>query len=209
MVVQLNTNLKFVFASTNIGKLKEVELICKDLNWECISPTSLVDQFGPIPDVTEGEISYWENAKLKALHFYNWCNLYPVIADDTGLEVTMLNGKPGVKSARYAGENASMSQNKQKLLAELSCQSDLSCAFKCTLCFYNGHNFLTSNGLLEGHICTTSDGSGGFGYDDLFIPKLNNPQNFTLAKLKETSYKATHRYQAFVALKASIDFKVN
>jgi XTP/dITP diphosphohydrolase len=202
MDVQLSTNkLEFVFASTNKGKLNEVNEICSVLGLKCINPNNLVNKFGPIPDVIEGINSYQENAFLKAKSFYDWCKL-PCIADDTGLEVFSLNNEPGIKSARYAGDNATMTDNKKLLLSKLKYLDNKSAKFTCTLCYVDSNHCsyetaIFSNGEIKGYISDQEFGSAGFGYDGLFIV-----DNFgkSLSQLKETEFLDTHRYRAFSAI---------
>ena len=204
MGAQLNTNPKFtfVFASTNKGKLAEVSHICSKLNWACIDPSSLVSKFGPTPDVKEGVESYRKNAYLKAFEFYQWCKM-PCIADDTGLEVNLLSGLPGIKSARYAGDTATMQQNKIKLLTDMDSITDRSASFICVLCLVKESKLsyeqaIFAEATLKGRITSSPSGAGGFGYDDLFEVESHQPH--TLAELKEQNFTDTHRSRSFSEL---------
>jgi XTP/dITP diphosphohydrolase len=205
MGVLLNTNhnFTFVFASTNKGKLLEVCQICAELNWQCLDPNTLIEEHGQVPNVIEGIESYHKNAYLKAKAFYDWCKI-PTIADDTGLEVQCLNGLPGIKSARYASENSSMSQNKDKLLFDIKSSKDRKASFRSVLCFVSESNStfedaIFAEAILEGNIISSPLGSAGFGYDDLFEVKGHEPN--TLSKLKENHFTDTHRSRSFYQLK--------
>ena len=201
---------RFIFASSNRGKLEEVKEICQALGVaQVLSPNELVTTLGIPPEVEEGKDSYLENAKLKAQAFFNWSRTLqlPVIADDTGLEVLALGDRPGVCSARYAGETASMAENKAKLLNELSGIEDRRAVFRCILwAIIPAANTLPlelplstelsfgAEGLMKGSILTQEIGSGGFGYDSLVEVAGTNQ---TLASLKQGTFLFTHRYQAF------------
>lgn len=112
--------MKLLFATGNIGKLKEVKNIFIDLNVSVISPT----EFREMPKIIEDGNTFEANAKIKAEKIYNMYQL-PTIADDSGLEVKQLNNAPGIFSARYAGENCSYADNNNKLIKELESFSNL------------------------------------------------------------------------------------
>lgn len=202
METQTNHKLskKFLFASTNKGKLAEVNLIAKNLGLTVIDPSTLIEKFGPVPDVEEGIESYHTNALLKATAFFNWCGL-PVISDDTGLEVFVLNNQPGIKSARYAGVSASMTDNKNLLLKNLKDFSDRSAVFKCVLCYLDSeiqNQPIFSDAILTGYISTNETiMTTGFGYDGLFLVE---DRNKSLSILKEDGFLDTHRMRAFINL---------
>jgi XTP/dITP diphosphohydrolase len=126
-----------------------------------------------LPATEETGVTFVENATLKALDaarvFPGW-----VLADDSGLEVDALGGAPGVYSARYAGPQASDSDNRARLLKELlgSGASDWSARFRCTLVLAReGRVAASFDGTVEGKIIAEERGSGGFGYDALFVPE--------------------------------------
>lgn len=100
-------------------------------------------------------------------------------------------------SARYAGANATMDQNREKLLQNLSGIQDRKAFFRCVLCFYDGASTIFGHGLLEGSIVDSPVGTGGFGYDDLFMIQQHQQ---TLAQLKEETFFDTHRKRAFASL---------
>ncbi len=186
--------LKFVFATTNKGKLAEVQSIAQHVGFELILPDPA---WGPAPEVEEGTVSYQENALLKAQGFFQWCNL-PVVADDTGLEVDCLHGAPGILSARYAGKDATMAAHKQLLLSQIGKTAEPTARFRCMLCYYDGiHPPTFAEDTLEGMIRPQQQGGAGFGYDDLFEVQGHGQ---TLAQLKEGTFTKTHRFKAFQKL---------
>ena len=186
--------LKFVFATTNKGKLAEVQSIAQIVGFELILPNP---DWGPSPEVEEGTVSYQENARLKAEGFFQWCHL-PVVADDTGLEVDCLQGAPGILSARYAGKDATMATNKQLLLTQIGATPEPTARFRCMLCYYDGISPPTyAEDTLEGIIRPKQQGSAGFGYDDLFEVQGHAK---TLSQLKEGNFTHTHRFKAFQKL---------
>ncbi len=182
--------MKFVFASTNKGKLSEVKEISRHLGLELLE---IDPAWGHPPEIEEGIQSYQENALLKAKGFYNWCN-HPVVADDTGLEVTSLNGAPGIKSARFAGINATMVENKALLLSLLKTQTERSAVFRSVLCYFDGHTPVFSEATLSGFILDQEKGNAGFGYDGLFQVEGYTK---TLSELKSENFIETHRMKAF------------
>lgn len=158
---------KLFIASKNNGKIKEIKSILGELGIEIFS---LLDLHS-LPDIEETGKTFQENASIKAASLYDVVNV-TVLADDSGLEVDALDGKPGVYSARYAGQNASDSDNNRKLLEELKgVQPDSRTArFKCVLVLYDGVRKRTFDGVCEGMITGEPKGNEGFGYDPLFIP---------------------------------------
>jgi XTP/dITP diphosphohydrolase len=158
-------------------------------------------------DIVEDAQTLEGNARLKAKYVYDrlQCNVF---ADDTGLEVTSLNGAPGVHSARYAGEERSSEANIAKLLTALHGQENRSARFRTSICLiYQGqvHFF---EGIAEGVITTSRRGSGGFGYDSIFEPILEpsvreryGHQHPTFAELSASDKNRTsHRGKAVNAL---------
>ena len=130
----------------------------------------------PPPDPEENGATYLENAVIKASAFSRWSGL-PAIADDSGLEVAALGGAPGLFAARYAGENATFSENIEKLLVELgkSVLHDRSARFICVLAICDGDRLVhTVEGRCEGFIIEEPRGDGGFGYDPVFLPASSN-----------------------------------
>ncbi|MBR6014428.1 MAG: XTP/dITP diphosphatase [Selenomonadaceae bacterium] len=157
---------KIVIATKNLGKLKEIKKALENFPVEVLS---LAD-FENIPDVVEDGKTFEENAKIKAKYFSKKTGL-ACIADDSGLEVDALDGKPGVFSARFAGYHAEDGTNNKKLLEELEKISveESPADYRCALCFIDtdGKEILTS-GIVNGTIKKIPQGTGGFGYDPYF-----------------------------------------
>lgn len=187
---------ELLVATGNAGKVKELAAL---LSGSGIRLYSLQD-FPDIPPVIEDGATFADNAIKKATAAAKATGL-PVIADDSGLIVDAIGGRPGVHSARYAGEGADDGANNAKLLSELAGipQKERSAAFRCViaLCMPQGE-CQTFTGELGGMILTAPSGSGGFGYDPLFmVPEYG----MTLAELPlEVKNRISHRGRAFVEL---------
>ena len=161
--------MKTVLASGNAGKLKELRAILAPLGLELVAQSAL-----GIDSPPETGITFLENALIKARHASQVSGL-PALADDSGIEVDALDGRPGVRSARFAGEQASDADNLHKLLAELH---DVPMEFRqaryhCVIAFVRRHDDpqpIVAHGTWEGRIAPEPRGSGGFGYDPIFIP---------------------------------------
>ena len=169
------------------------------MDWEFYSLQDLgIDS--PIEDGS----TFYENALIKAKHAATISG-YPAIADDSGLCVDSLNGAPGIKSARYAGENASDAENNLKLLNSLRNQSQRNAAFVACLVFFDPNSKeipLSAEGRLEGEIAKNSHGKDGFGYDPIFFI---SDENKTLAELgKDYKNKNSHRAIATKILLAKL-----
>lgn len=162
--------MRLVFASNNAHKLAEVQSIMP----AGIEVLSLHD-IGFEHEIDETGTTLEENSAIKAEAVYQWivenghCTLNGVFADDTGLEIDALGGKPGVYTARWAGEPAA---NRKKALAELAGKEDRSAQFRTviTLIKASGERIAVS-GIVRGRIATEEYGEGGFGYDPVFIPE--------------------------------------
>lgn len=186
---------QIIFASKNSGKIMEVSEILKNANIKLLSLLGVDDS----PKIIESGTTFEENAKIKAVEVYNAFQI-PAIGDDSGLSVDQLNGKPGVYSARYAGENATDDENNGKLLMELQNFPEPHFAkFICSAVYYDGKNFLSAYGELKGRIINSPHGENGFGYDPLFLP---DGYSKTTAEISlEEKNKISHRSIAFNALK--------
>lgn len=157
---------KLVIATFNAHKLREISAILPGLP---AALSALADYAGARPAVEDG-LTLEENAVKKALEAARFTGL-PALADDTGLEVDALNGAPGVRSARYAGENASQADNSARLLAELAGvpAAKRAARFACVTALASPAGLVkTSRGTLEGRITFSPRGGNGFGYDPLF-----------------------------------------
>ncbi|HJS90130.1 MAG TPA: guanylate kinase [Steroidobacteraceae bacterium] len=187
---------KTVLASGNSGKLKEMTAILRPLGLELIAQSAL-----GIDSPAETGTTFLDNALLKARHAARLSGL-PALADDSGIEVDALEGRPGVYSARFAGEGASDADNLQKLLAELH---DVPTEFRqaryhCVIAFVRrpeDDRPIIAHGTWEGRIALEPRGSGGFGYDPIFLP-ADAPG--TAAELDPgTKNELSHRAQALRA----------
>ncbi len=171
------------------------------LGFELVSLSSL-----GIPSPPETGKTFIENALIKARHAARVAQL-PAISDDSGIEVDGLGGRPGVYSARFAGENASDHDNLQKLLAELhGVHPEFRQArYHCVIVFVRDANDpdpVVAHGKWEGQIALEPRGTGGFGYDPIFVPA---GLHSTAAQLPpEEKNKISHRAQALLALTAQL-----
>lgn len=189
---------KLIFATGNKGKLKEVQKIFADTEFEIVSLYDL----GDVPEIEENGITYAENALIKAKAIFEIHKL-PVIADDSGLSVEQLNGEPGVFSARYAGENCTYDDNNKKLIKELEkFEQPHFAKFVCSAVFFNGKEVISTFGEFNGEIISEIKGEHGFGYDPIFVPQNSNR---TLAEFtSEEKNKVSHRAIAFEKLKEKL-----
>lgn len=189
-----------VIATSNAGKLREFREMLGDL---AISLRSLADYPGA-PDVVEDADSFAGNARKKALAYAAHAG-EAVLADDSGLEVDALGGAPGVHSARYAGDAADAKANVAKLLDELAevPADERTARFRCVLAVVvpNGASLL-AEGTCEGHVTTEPHGTGGFGYDPVFI-HAEFDRTFAEATADEKN-RVSHRRRALEALRPEL-----
>jgi len=155
---------KIVFATNNNHKLEEIRSILKS-EFEVLS----LSDIGFFEDIPETGETLSENAALKSYAIYNRFNI-DCFSDDTGLEVVALNGRPGVYSARYAGEDCSFDDNVNKLLLELVDKDNRSAAFSTVISLILNGKEYQFEGRVEGQITIEKYGKGGFGYDPVFKP---------------------------------------
>jgi XTP/dITP diphosphohydrolase len=193
--------MQILIATKNIGKVKEFQSMFNEFGIEVLS---LLDIEGS-PDVEETGTTFEENAILKAETISSEMNI-PVIADDSGLEIDALDGRPGVYSARYAGSQKNDDDNMDKVLYELKevHRSERNARFVCALAFARpGQETFVVKGICEGEILSERRGQEGFGYDPIFyLPQLNR----SMAELtKEEKNKISHRALALTKLKDFIN----
>ncbi|HEY5602048.1 MAG TPA: RdgB/HAM1 family non-canonical purine NTP pyrophosphatase [Gammaproteobacteria bacterium] len=191
---------RFVLASGNKGKLREINQLLAGLHMEAIPQTEFA-----VPDVEETGLTFVENAIIKARNAAGHSGL-PALADDSGIEVDALNGEPGIYSARYAGKGASDQENLTKLLRALNSVPDAqrTARFQCVM-VYMAHakdpTPLICQGTWEGRILPAPRGENGFGYDPVFyVPTRNCSAAELESGLKN---QLSHRGQAlrkFLAL---------
>lgn len=156
--------MKLVFATNNQHKLKEVQEMLSN----SIEVLSLKD-IGCSEDVEETEITLEGNAKLKADYITEKYG-FDCFADDTGLEVEALDGKPGVYSARYAGEHGNAEKNMEKLLVELKNKLSRKAKFRTIIALNLRNKQYLFEGICDGEILNEKTGAKGFGYDPIFKP---------------------------------------
>ena len=185
--------MKLVFATGNPGKLREAAEILGN-GYDLMTP-AMVDI---VEDIPETGNTIRENSLQKANYIYEKTGL-DCFADDTGLEVDLLDGAPGVETARYAGPQRNPSDNIDKLLRELALREGPRTArFRtCVTLILKGKRYFF-DGIMEGSIATERHGAGGFGYDPVFIPE---GYSVTAAELSEEEKNAiSHRGKALRAM---------
>ena len=156
--------MKLVFATNNLHKLREVQEMLSN----SIEVLSLKD-IGCFEEIEETENTLEGNAKLKADYITQKYG-FDCFADDTGLEVEALNGKPGVYSARYAGEHGNAEKNMEKLLIELQNKSSRKAKFRTIIALNLRNKQYLFEGICNGKILNEKTGIKGFGYDPIFKP---------------------------------------
>ncbi len=157
--------MQLVIATKNKGKKREIETLLATLPVEIFSLTD----FPEVPDVVEDADTLEGNAAKKALASLAYFNM-PALADDTGLEVDALDGRPGVYSARYAGEDGNAVANRALLCKELKDKTNRTARFRTVVAYAGGESVHYFEGVREGRILDHEVGTGGFGYDPLFVP---------------------------------------
>ena len=163
-----------LFATNNLHKLREIQEIIGN----SIRVLSLKD-IGFTEDVLETQNTIEGNAQQKARFIYEKTKIN-CFADDTGLEIDFLNGRPGVYSARYAGEGCAFEDNIIKILAEMKDVTDRKARFRCIVCLIIDNKEHIFEGKIEGTILKEKRGTEGFGYDPVFLPE---GQNSTFAEM--------------------------
>lgn len=187
-------SLKWLLATGNQGKIRELKRLFEGTQLQLVG----LKDIGVEADSPESGDSFLENAKQKAEFYYKQTGL-PTFADDSGIEVDHLDGRPGIYSARFGG----LPTHAEKCDYLLSLLEDVAPAYRtarfcCAAVFYDGNTFFANQGTIEGFIVLRPRGSGGFGYDPIFAPEWDGP---TMAEM-DLAYKNTisHRGQAFTGL---------
>ena len=187
---------KIVVATGNPGKISEVARLLDGLDVELVVQSEL-----GVSDADETGTSFAGNSLIKARHACNATGL-PAIADDSGLAVDVLGGRPGVYSARYAGANATDDENIDKLLAELAGVGNGSrgAAFHCVATFVvpGEAGAAVSEGIWRGTILKERQGNGGFGYDPIFLDPASGLSSAQLTPQQKNA--RSHRGQALRGL---------
>ncbi len=192
--------MRIVLATNNKDKIREIKSILTGLPAEVLT----LDDFPNFPKVEETGRTLEENAILKARAIYQFTQI-PSLADDSGLEVNVLNGAPGVLSSRFAGEHCSYQDNNRKLLSLMKDipRENRGAKFVCVVAVAKDiDKIVTVRGEVNGAIAFEENGEYGFGYDPVFfIPELNK----TFAQLvPEEKNRISHRAKAFTRAKQLI-----
>ncbi len=192
---------RLVLATGNRGKLREVA--------EILAPKGVtvvgIDDVAPGWSVVEDGATFAANARIKAESLARRTGL-PALGDDSGLEVEALRGRPGVRSARYAGEHATDAENTARLLRELADVPDdaRGAAFRCALVLaWPDGGSVEADGRCEGHIARSPRGTGGFGYDPVFVDPATGRSFAELPA--DVKNGCSHRRRALDALGRAID----
>ncbi len=190
-----------LFASNNLGKVKEVEDILK------IKIMSLKDLNKDIK-INENGDTFLENAIIKAKETYRLTKI-PTIADDSGLEITILNNFPGVLTNRFLGSNKSDGEKNQALLKMMEGKTDRTCYFVCSFAYFDGINLETSEYRLKGTIANSEKLGNGFGFDSIFLYKGKYLSEMTLEEKNQISPRriALEKLKESKKLQKNVDFR--
>jgi XTP/dITP diphosphohydrolase len=193
-----NSLIDIVFATNNPNKVKEVNAILAEnqvsINLKTLSEMNILE------DIIEDGNTLEENAAIKSNFIFKKFG-FNAIGEDTGLEVDVLNGAPGVHTARYAGNQKSPDDNMEKLLASLLNKENRSAQFRTVINLILDGDTYEFEGIVRGKIANQKSGKGGFGYDPIFIPEGYDK---TFAELdKSIKNKISHRA---IATKKLISF---
>ncbi len=189
--------MELCFATNNEHKIEEIlAIVGQEFTIHAMS------YYGFHDDIPEPGATLEENSLIKAQTIFRKIGI-PVLADDSGLEVTALNNEPGVYSARYAGDQKSHKDNNALLLRNLSSHTDRSARFRTVITYMDSDHQEQFEGIVEGEIIKDQRGFGGFGYDPLFVPSgFSN----TFAEMSfDDKNKLSHRARAFQKLAAYLN----
>ena len=193
--------MKLVFASNNRHKLEEVRQILP-ANVTVIS----LHEIGFLHEIDETGATLEDNSALKAREVWEWImdrgllnEVDGVFADDTGLEIRALGGLPGVRTARWAGDDACDVNNRQKALRELAGAEDRSARFRTVVTLIQDGEMKQVEGIVNGNIAQEEEGEGGFGYDPVFVPEGYDKTFASLSAEEKNSI--SHRGRAMEALR--------
>lgn len=189
----MSEDKELLVATNNPGKVRELSQLLSDFPLRL----RLLDELSDIDEAEETGETFAENATLKALHYSARARLL-TLSDDSGLVVDALGGAPGVRSARYAGRAATYAERMSKLLGELDATGDEErrARFVCVIAVADpsAGTLHTFEGACEGRIARAPRGTGGFGYDPLFIP---DGHDRTFGELpQEVKHSLSHRARA-------------
>jgi XTP/dITP diphosphohydrolase len=193
---------RIAIATKNPHKIRELARICAD--WPVAWLTIHEEDAPAFPDVEETGDTYLENASLKARAVATALAM-PALADDSGIEVDALGGRPGVRSARFAGDGATDEENLRELLRSIKGvpASGRTARYRClaVLAWPQG-DLQSAEGVCEGALVSSARGTGGFGYDPVFVPA---GWDETMAELPSTEKdRISHRGAALRALRETL-----
>ncbi len=193
--------MKLVLATGNKGKVREIKALCED--YEVIPYGDLIDEF----EIVEDGDTFKENALIKARAVFKALNDEDVmvIADDSGISVDILDGKPGIYSARYAGEDATDKDNLYKLMDAIKATGNETSKahYTAAIAIVTKDSEYSVHGWMYGTALSEASGDGGFGYDPMFIPEGYDK---TLGELDdEIKKKLSHRSKALSLAKKIIE----
>lgn len=191
---------KLLIATGSKHKLQELRDLLDLPNTDLVS---LHDE-GITNEAEETGLTFEQNARIKA-QYYWWESGLATLADDSGIEVDALHGRPGVHTRRYAGDNATDDENNSKLLGELEGlpPDKRTGRYQCVLAFVeDGEIVEQTEGTFEGRIADTPRGDGGFGYDPIFEPLTEDPGGRTVGEMSaEEKNQVSHRARAAHAMR--------
>ena len=184
---------EIVLASNNQGKAREINALLDSTRFNAISQSDF-----NVEEVEETGLTFIENALIKARNAARFTH-HPVIADDSGIEVLALKGRPGIYSARYAGSDASDADNLNKLIEDIKSLSeeDRKARFVCLMVYLRHAEDPTpiiSQGIWDGYVITDPRGNNGFGYDPMFYVPSHNCTSAELST--DIKNQLSHRGQA-------------
>lgn len=203
--------MTLVFATNNEHKLSEVRAILP----ESVSLLSLND-IGCHHELPETGLTLEHNSQEKAEYVFKWVkkhisntDIY-CFADDTGMQIDALNGEPGVYTARYAGEPIDNNRNMDKVLRLLNGNTNRSACFRTIITLFTPNATIKQfEGRIDGEIATKKHGQRGFGYDQIFIPHINN-NSLTFAQMTENEKNSiSHRARAMKKLEEYLTTIIN
>ena len=193
---------RLLIATGSVHKLNELRELLDLPHTELVA----LRDVGLTDSAVEDGATFDDNAKIKAAHYADLAGL-PTLADDSGLEVDALGGRPGVLTRRYAGPDATDEENNHKLLAELAAVGAMGgerrARYQCVLVLWeDGGAVETALGTFEGRIATEPRGTGGFGYDPIFEPATEPIGGRTVGQLSaDEKNRVSHRAQAARAMR--------
>ncbi|MEM6326147.1 MAG: RdgB/HAM1 family non-canonical purine NTP pyrophosphatase [Bacteroidota bacterium] len=188
--------MRLILATRNPGKVAELQSRLEGLGVDLLSATEV----DGAPEVDEDRDTLRGNAEKKARALFDHTGR-PSLADDTGLEVNALHGAPGVRSARFAGPDADDSANRAHLLSRLGEATDRTARFRTVLAHVDATGVQFFDGVCEGEILREETGTGGFGYDALFVPADGEGRTFAEMDGDEKN-RISHRGRALDAFAA-------